>query len=78
MIATTIDSHEANSPRGETGEKIAIATDTVGEEARPIDPQEARRVLWKIDLFLIPAMVIGTWSSPLLVVYAAGNADLTL
>ncbi|BDD63055.1 hypothetical protein MPDQ_003658 [Monascus purpureus] len=59
MTATTIDSHEANSPRGETGEKIAIATDIVGEEARLIDPQEARRVLWKIDLFLIPAMVIG-------------------
>ncbi|PVH93435.1 MFS general substrate transporter [Periconia macrospinosa] len=31
----------------------------LGEEALPIDPKIARRVLRKIDLFLMPAMVIG-------------------
>lgn len=31
----------------------------VGEEARPIDLEVSRRVLRKIDLFLMPAMVIG-------------------
>jgi hypothetical protein len=32
----------------------------VGDEARPIDPEVERRVLRKIDFFLMPAMVIGT------------------
>ncbi|KAL4783713.1 major facilitator superfamily domain-containing protein [Aspergillus varians] len=47
--------------RREVDEK-AIATsgiDVLGEEARPIDPEVERRVLRKIDLFLMPAMVIG-------------------
>lgn len=39
---------------------IATSTlDVVGEEARPIDLEVSRRVLRKIDLFLMPAMVIG-------------------
>lgn len=33
--------------------------DLLGEEAKPIDPEVERRVLRKIDLFLMPAMVIG-------------------
>lgn len=33
--------------------------DLVGEEARSIDPSVEKRVLRKIDLFLMPAMVIG-------------------
>ncbi|KAL3471336.1 major facilitator superfamily domain-containing protein [Aspergillus californicus] len=40
----------------------AIATggiEALGEEARPIDPEVERRVLRKIDMFLMPAMVIG-------------------
>ncbi|KAI9371704.1 major facilitator superfamily domain-containing protein [Aspergillus egyptiacus] len=40
----------------------AIATrgiEALGDEARPIDPEVERRVLRKIDLFLMPAMVIG-------------------
>lgn len=39
---------------------IATPTmDLVGEEARSIDPSAEKRVLRKIDLFLMPAMVIG-------------------
>jgi MFS family permease len=34
-------------------------TALVGEEAKPIDPEIERRVLRKIDMFLMPAMVIG-------------------
>ncbi|KZF24816.1 MFS general substrate transporter [Xylona heveae TC161] len=33
--------------------------DSIEEEAKPIDPRVERRVLRKIDLFLMPAMVIG-------------------
>lgn len=43
-------------------EATTIATptmDLVGEEARSIDPSVEKRVLRKIDLFLMPAMVIG-------------------
>lgn len=34
--------------------------ETVGEQAHEIDPEVEARVLRKIDLFLMPAMVIGT------------------
>ncbi|KAH6661813.1 major facilitator superfamily domain-containing protein [Plectosphaerella plurivora] len=37
----------------------AAAVEVLGEEARAIDPDVERRVLRKIDLFLMPAMVIG-------------------
>ncbi|KAL4795797.1 major facilitator superfamily domain-containing protein [Aspergillus venezuelensis] len=40
----------------------ALATggvEALGERARPIDPEVERRVLRKIDMFLMPAMVIG-------------------
>uniref|UniRef100_A0A8H7N368 Major facilitator superfamily (MFS) profile domain-containing protein n=1 Tax=Bionectria ochroleuca TaxID=29856 RepID=A0A8H7N368_BIOOC len=33
--------------------------EVMGEESRPIDPEVNRRVLRKIDLFLMPAMVFG-------------------
>jgi hypothetical protein len=40
------------------GEKdVALAF--VGEHAQHIDPEVEKRVVRKIDLFLIPAMVIG-------------------
>jgi hypothetical protein len=39
-----------------------IAIGLVGEHARDIDPEVERRVLRKIDLFLIPAMIVGTFS----------------
>jgi hypothetical protein len=35
------------------------ALDLVGEEAKPINPEVERRVVRKIDTFLMPAMVIG-------------------
>lgn len=47
---------------GASKEVTTIATpamDLVGEEARSIDPSVEKRVLRKIDLFLMPAMVIG-------------------
>jgi hypothetical protein len=41
------------------GEKdVALAF--VGEHAQHIDPEVEKRVIRKIDLFLIPAMIIGT------------------
>jgi hypothetical protein len=40
-------------------DKATSTLDVVGEEARPIDLEVNRRVLRKIDLFLMPAMVIG-------------------
>jgi hypothetical protein len=36
-----------------------IAIGLVGEHARDIDPEVEKRVLRKIDLFLIPAMIVG-------------------
>lgn len=50
----------ANSSTSKEVASIATPTmDLVGEEARPIDPRVEKRVLRKIDLFLMPAMVIG-------------------
>jgi hypothetical protein len=40
------------------GEDIAIGL--VGEHAQEIDPDMEARVLWKIDWFLIPTMIVGT------------------
>ncbi|KAB2570636.1 Allantoate permease [Lasiodiplodia theobromae] len=37
----------------------APAVELLGEEARAIDPEIERRVIRKIDLFLMPAMVLG-------------------
>jgi hypothetical protein len=55
---------ETQGPLAPRAVEKAIAIngiDALGEEARPIDPEIERRVLRKIDLFLMPAMVIGTW-----------------
>ncbi|KAJ4294329.1 hypothetical protein N0V90_008019 [Kalmusia sp. IMI 367209] len=52
----------AESAREKDGVETGIsapAAEMLGEEARPIDPEVERRVLRKIDLFLMPAMVIG-------------------
>ncbi|KAL4899318.1 hypothetical protein BDW74DRAFT_189424 [Aspergillus multicolor] len=53
--------NEARSaPRLVDEKTIAInGIDALGEEARPIDPEVEKRVLRKIDMFLMPAMVIG-------------------
>jgi len=39
-----------------------VAIGLVGEHARDIDPEVEKRVLRKIDLFLIPAMIVGEFS----------------
>jgi hypothetical protein len=36
-----------------------VAIKLVGEHAQEIDPEVEKRVLRKIDLFLIPAMIVG-------------------
>ncbi|TRX95693.1 hypothetical protein FHL15_003247 [Xylaria flabelliformis] len=40
-------------------EKFPVAEESTGAETRPIAPEVERRVLRKIDTFLMPAMVIG-------------------
>ncbi|CAK7214997.1 hypothetical protein SCUCBS95973_002326 [Sporothrix curviconia] len=45
------------SDREPTGEESA--TELLTEEARPIDPAAAKRVLRKIDRFLLPTLVVG-------------------
>jgi hypothetical protein len=40
--------------------------EVAGDEARFVDPEVERRVVRKIDMFLMPAMVIGKLSSPFL------------
>lgn len=37
-----------------------VTMELVGDEARLIDPEVERRVVRRIDLFFMPAMVIGT------------------
>ena len=44
--------------RLKTGDPI-VAEEVLGEEARSIDQEVERRVVRKIDMFLMPAMVIG-------------------
>lgn len=38
-----------------------VAIGLVGEHAREIDPEVKARVLRKIDWFLIPAMIVGSY-----------------
>lgn len=40
---------------------LANGLEVLEEGARPIDPRESKRVLRKIDLYLIPAMIIGIY-----------------
>lgn len=49
------DEENARSATGNRDEAIAI----VGEEQHAIDPIVAARAVRKIDIFLIPAMIIG-------------------
>jgi hypothetical protein len=46
----------------DSGEKD-LAFAIVGEHAQPIDPEVERRVVRKIDLFLIPSMLVGESSN---------------
>lgn len=45
-------------PHQEARDKLTV--DALGEHAVSIDPELERRVLRKIDLFLMPAMMIGS------------------
>jgi MFS family permease len=58
-----VDATGPHTAAQNANEKTAIAASggikALGDEARPIDPEIERRVLRKIDLFLMPAMVIG-------------------
>ncbi|KAI0428319.1 putative MFS transporter [Xylaria sp. FL1042] len=49
--------HDEKAPP--TATAVAGDTDIMGTEARPIDPDMERRVLRRIDMFLMPAMMIG-------------------
>lgn len=57
------NSNDSTVPEGDkTGWKTAASVPAVKlleEEAQAIDPEVGRRVLRKIDLFLMPAMVLG-------------------
>lgn len=50
--------HETMTPTSSTLDKD-VAIQLVGERAQEIDHEVEKRVVRKIDLFLIPAMVIG-------------------
>jgi hypothetical protein len=71
-MATLPDEKAVPSPRSERHDLEFNASDVsldkdvahglVGEHAREIDPEVEARVLRKIDLFLIPAMIVGTYT----------------
>lgn len=42
---------------------LPLDLEEIENEVYPVDPETARRVLRKIDLFLMPAMMIGMVSS---------------
>lgn len=70
MTASSIrDNNAAVAHAGASKEIASITTptmDLVGEEARSIDPRVEKRVLRKIDVFLMPAMVIGELAETIL------------
>jgi hypothetical protein len=57
------DAPAPNIPQGHVGDAPVKGRDEamgmVGEEEHPVDPIIAARALRKIDLFLIPAMIVG-------------------
>lgn len=62
---STVKMASAGNPETEKGVGAAATAplDYFSDEARPIDPDVAARVLRKIDLFLMPAMMIGMWNT---------------
>lgn len=54
---------DSDAEKGSSG-TLNVGLDVVGDEAQPVDPEVARRVLRKIDWFLMPAMVIGITTNP--------------
>jgi hypothetical protein len=72
LVDTSSTAHAAKSPSLETPQGHAEngrqqrtakgkdeAMEMVGEEEHAVDPAVAARALRKIDLFLIPAMIVG-------------------
>ena len=55
--ATTTSNSETEAAALSDGDDVALAI--VGLHAQPIDPLVEARVVRKIDLFLIPAMIVG-------------------
>lgn len=51
--------HDTESGAAPTSTDKDIAIGLVGEHAQDIDPETEAKVLRKIDLFLIPAMIVG-------------------
>jgi hypothetical protein len=56
--SSSVEGPESNLSSNSLDKDVALAI--AGEHAQPIDPVVEARVLRKIDLFLIPAMTIGT------------------
>ena len=57
-----VSSSTMEDPRSSEGSDTMdkdVALAIVGEHAQPIDPMVEARVVRKIDVFLIPAMIIG-------------------
>lgn len=62
MAASGLEDEAQTSSRQPQTEKrapTALDLEAIVDEVHPVDPDVARRVLRKIDLFLMPAMVIG-------------------
>lgn len=55
----TLSTEEPNNPEGLNVLDKDVAFALVGEHAQAIDPVVEARVVRKVDLFLIPAMIIG-------------------
>lgn len=60
MHATPDFPHDPESGASSTSLARDVASKLVGERAQEMDPELEKRVLRKIDLFLIPAMIVGT------------------
>jgi hypothetical protein len=61
MARSVSDSRDTvNETNGVFDNISAPNAEKIGSEARTIDPELEKRVLHKIDLFLMPAMVLGT------------------
>lgn len=57
------DGYNAASPNSSISLDKDVAIGLVGEHAREIDPAVEAKVLRKIDWFLIPAMIVGAYTS---------------
>lgn len=79
MTATNADVRDAAITHSDSLEEKRIGgtvdMSVVGEEARPIDPEVARRVLRKIDMFLMPAMLLGVLSTSRIFSFSCLCAD---